>query len=117
MKTPDLSNLLFDGKGEIELNRRLSMSLEENGHPSRVEVSVPHAKGPRTHTDVVLFNSDKKEILACIECKSCITPDVYNRKSPNNNFYRIKNDTEKYASHNYSPTIYCNVGNSLGFLP
>ena len=103
IQVPDLSNLLFDGKGEIELNRRLSIAIEKCGHPSRVEFSVPRAKGSRTHTDVVLFDAQKKEVLACIECKSCITPDVYNRLKPNNNFNRIREDAEKYASHNYSP--------------
>ncbi len=103
MEVPEMSNLLFDGKGEIELNRRLSLTLEKGGCPSRVEISIPSAKGSRTHTDVVLFGKNTNSVIACIECKSCITPDVYNRPKPNNNFDRIKVDTEKYSSHNYSP--------------
>jgi hypothetical protein len=103
MNVPELSNLLFDGKGEIELNRRLSISLENQGHNSRVEVSVPSAKGPRTHTDVVLFDDEKHDVIACIECKSCITPDVYQRRTLNNNFTRLFEDVQKYATHNYSP--------------
>lgn len=103
IQIPDLSNLLFDGKGEIELNRRLSIAIENCGYSSRVEVSVPRAKGARTHSDIVLFDSLKQEVIACIECKSCITPDVYKRAKPNNNFNRIKDDVEKYAVHNYSP--------------
>lgn len=103
IQIPDLSNLLFDGKGEIELNRRLSIAIDNCGHPSRVEFSVPRAKGARTHSDIVLFDKPKQEVIACIECKSFITPDVYRRAKPNNNFNRIKDDVEKYAVHNYSP--------------
>ncbi len=57
----------------------MKLSLKNNGYPSRVEFSIPSAKGSRTHTDVVLFDQEPNNVLACIECKSCITPDVYNR--------------------------------------
>jgi len=100
---PDLSNLLFDGKGEIELNRRLSMSLESKRYTSRVEFSVSYAKGSRTHTDIVLFDNETSDVIACIECKSCITPDVFQKLKINNNFTRLSEDVQKYKLNHYSP--------------
>ena len=100
METTQLSNLLFDGKGEIELNRRLCYQINNQGSLARVEYSVPKAKGSRTHTDIVIFDAHFRP-GACIECKSCITPDIFayiDKKIINNNFERLRKDTEKYRS-------------------
>ena len=103
MVVPDLSNLLFDGKGEIELNRRLSMKLESGIFTSRVEFSVPFAEGSRNRTDIVMFDKETHNVRAYIECKSCITPDVFQRLTKNNNFSKLLGDTINYRLLHYTP--------------
>lgn len=93
-----LSNIIFDGKGEIELNRRLSYRLCELGVPARVEHHFRLNETRRVRPDIIIFDEIGK-IKAFIECKACITPDVYQtigKKPTHHLFSDLRKDVTKY---------------------